>query len=367
MKVLHVIKGIGRGGAERLLVSNIRRHAAKFSFEVVYFLPHKDHLRADLERLGCRVTVLPATGFLGMLLRLPQLIRLLRDHRIDLMHAHLPMSGILAALASRLTGIPVVYSEHNLFSRYHPLTRWLSAITCRQRAMTIAVSQAVAGQLPKGIPSCVIENGVDVDEFDPKRYDGGQIRQQLGLPSRKTIVGCVAIFTRQKRLERWLEICRRAHRSDPDLYFVLIGDGPLRPELEAAGKDLFDAGVLRFPGRVENPEQWLACMDVFLMSSDYEGLPVALLEAMSLELPVVVTRVGGNASVIVQDQNGFFYEPERLEEAVERVMSLVRDPGLRHRIGQHARQTICDGFSVSKSAARIEEVYDHVFTKVFSS
>ncbi len=363
-RVLHIIKGLGRGGAERLLVSTIRQHSNAYHFDVVYFLPWKNQLVEDLQRLGCRVTCLSASNVAQMILQLPRLYRLVRANDYDLLHGHLPWSGILARMVGRLSGIPVVYTEHNIFHKYKWPTRFANRFTMGWQHTVIAVSDEVSkvllASVQPTVPVCTIPNGVDTEEFDRRRFDVLKLKEQFHLPEPAIIVGTVAVFRQQKRLDRWIAIAKDLINFNENLIFVIVGDGLIRSSLEEKASSLIRDGRIRFAGLSETPEQWMACFNIYLMSSDFEGLPVALLEAMSMECVPVVTAVGGIPSVIDQGQDGFMFEPEDLEEAVEKIKTLVNDESLRKRTGFAARQKVEAKFSVIKMVTQLEQIYQRV-------
>ncbi|MFM7329605.1 MAG: glycosyltransferase, partial [Bacteroidota bacterium] len=321
-RVLHVIKGLGRGGAERLLLSTIRNHDPRVQFTVVYFLPWKNQLADPLRSLGVEVYCLAARHVPGMLLQLPALIRLIRRERIQLIHGHLPWSGILARIAGIFTGTPVVYTEHNLVSKYKPLTRW-NRLTFSWQAAVIAVSQKTADDLhQRYAPKTrieVIPNGVEVRPLSTTT-DRHERRKRLGIGERSIVIGTVAVFTRQKRLDRFIAICRELS-SVEHVEYIIVGDGLLRPALESQAGDLVSNGLLTFTGLSDTPEQWLDCMDIFLSTSDYEGLPVALLEAMACGCVPVVTAVGGVPSVVKTGENGYTWMPDEPSTAI----AIIRD------------------------------------------
>ncbi|MFZ9505342.1 MAG: glycosyltransferase, partial [Cyclobacteriaceae bacterium] len=147
LTVVHIIKGLGRGGAERLLVSTIRNHSSTYQFHVVYFLTLKDHLVSELSSAGATVHLISASSPLQMFLKLPALLRLLRLIRPNLLHAHLPLSGAVAALASWILGLPLVYTEHNLPSRYHRPTQFIHFFTVRRALKVLCVSRVVLNDL----------------------------------------------------------------------------------------------------------------------------------------------------------------------------------------------------------------------------
>ena len=205
-KILHVIKGLGRGGAERLLLSTIKHHHKEYSFDIVYFLYDKKHLEDELRSLGCHVYCFQSSNVLQIILKLPRLIRLLKKNKYDLIHAHLPWSGIVARMAGKFTGIPVVYTEHNLFSRYNSVTQFFSKLTFEYQSHVIAVSDEVAfslGQIvnPK-VPLTTIKNGVDVDEFNRSKFAVDQLKDKYRLPDHAFVIGSVTALTNQKRIDR---------------------------------------------------------------------------------------------------------------------------------------------------------------------
>jgi len=405
-KILHIIKGLGRGGAERLLVSTIRQHNKEYHFDVVYYLPNKSHLAEELRSLGCTVLLIPSPNVWLMLLQLPVLIRFIRQNQYDLLHAHLPWSGIMARMAGKITNVPVVYTEHNLFNRYNVVTRLISKLTFSWQKHVIAVSarvkETLQQQVQPSVPVRVIMNGVDVGEFrregasrqeavgkgslnvGNKSQAGGinaegffnneqrtinndftevkmnTIRRSLGLPEQAMIIGTVTALTEQKRIDRWIEVATAVARECPEVYFVIVGDGLLREALHQQGERLVKQKKLLFAGMTANPAQWLSCVDIFLMTSDFEGLPVALLEAMSMECVPVVTNVGGIPTVITEGDSGFMFDPESIDTAVEKIQWLAASPELRRKMGVAARKVVVEKFSVVRMVAELEEVYRDV-------
>lgn len=299
-----------------------------------------------------------------MLLKLPVLCWLIKKQKYDLLHGHLPWSGILARLAGKITGVPVVYTEHNNFSKYKSITRLANKFTMEWQRVVIAVSQEVADTLHKEVMPKVevvtILNGVDTTEFDPSAFAPHQLRKDLQLPADAIVVGTVAVFRPQKRLDRWLRIASTLAEKFPNLHFVIVGNGLLREELMHQAASLIEKKRLVFAGLSATPEQWMACMDIYLMSSDFEGMPVALLESMSMSCVPVVTQVGGIPSVIDHGINGFLFSRVEEQAAVDHIVQLVNYPEQRIQLAKAARQKIKTSYSVTKMVTALEHVYDQV-------
>jgi len=362
LHVCHLIKGLGRGGAERLLPQLARAGRGRLRLSVGYFLPWKDALAGELEEAGCAVRCFGARSAGGMLARAPAVARWLRRERADLVHAHLPLAGVTARMAGKLGRIPVIYTEHNLQERYHPLTRRANLATWRWQRAVIAVSAGVAESIARyawgGVPVRVVRNGI---EIVPEDEAGGRaLRERLGIPAAAPVVGTVAVFRRQKRLDLWLEAARRIADSEPAARFLVVGDGPLRGEVEALAGRLGLGGRVVFPGLLDDVRPCLAAIDVYLMTSEFEGLPLALLEAMAAGRAVVVTAVGGIPEAVTDGETGVVRRFGDVEGLADAAAGLLADPERRAALGSAARRRVAESFGIERMSAELEAIYRRV-------
>ena len=362
MRICHLIKGLGRGGAESLLPQTIAARGKGFAYRVGYFLPWKDALVGEVERAGASVHCFETRSNAALLRSIPSVERWLREAGAELVHAHLPLAGVVARLAGHRAGIPVVYTEHNLQERYHWLTRFANRATWARQSHVIAVSgevaQSIAHRLPPSTPVTVVRNGIFVGESTGSWR--AEVRQRWSIDLDAPVVGTVAVFRAQKRLDQWLQAARLLAERDARTRFLLVGDGPKRRELEEITSDAGLSSRVVFAGLQEDVRPYYAAFDVFLTSSQFEGLPLALLEAMAAGLPVVATKVGGIPEVIQEGDQGLlvpFDEPASLAAAVAR---LLADPPLRERLGRSARERVRREFSVERMASEIETIYGRI-------
>lgn len=364
-RVGHLIKGLGRGGAELLLPQLIR--VSRFREpRVAYFLPWKNALVDDLTEAGASVRCLSARSALGMALRIPSTALWIRREKLALVHAHLPLAGVVARIAGRLAGVPVVYSEHNLQERYHAATRWANRATWRWQTRVVAVSAEVAGSIGERIggqvPVRVVRNGIDVDAKTPGETDRVRCRSLLGIPDEVPVVGAVGVFRVQKRFDRWIEVAVAVRKRNPLVRFVLVGDGPLREELERQACESGLGDALIFPGLQEDVTPYLAAMDLFLITSRHEGLPLALLEAMAAGVPVVSTAVGGIPEVVRDGVNGRLVPSGSVETLTSTLCDLLDSPSSRRELACMATETVKREFSIERMAAELDAVYDEVLS-----
>lgn len=365
-RILHIIKSLGRGGAERLLVSTIRMHSKEFEFDVIFFLSKRNQLQKDLEALGCRVTCLNSSNIFQILLKLPALSGIIKKQHYDLIHAHLPWAGIMARMAGKITDVPVVYTEHNIFRHYNQVTRFFSKLTFSWQACVIAVSDEVASVVLEVVKPAVrvktIRNGVDTMEFKKGNFQVEELKKKLALPADAVIIGNVSSIRPQKRIDRWISIAKKISNQTPNVFFLVVGGGATKDELEVMANVEVGEDKVLFTGQSSEPEQWMACMDIYLMSSDFEGLPVALLEAMSMECVPVVTSVGGIPTVLEDEKNGYLFKPEDEETAVKRIIELIQQPERISRMGLEARKSVAEHYGIERMVRELEEVYEDVLS-----
>lgn len=362
--VLHIIKSLGRGGAEMLLPETLRQHdKQKFRFHYIYFLPWKDQMVSAIEQEGGTVVCIEAKNNASILFAVRKIAAYIRKHNIQLIHCHLPWAGMAGRLVGKLTGVPVVYTEHNKWERYHKLTYYMNKLSFSYQQRVIAVSSEVANSIKtnytKAKPQIqVVANGVDTVKYTRTQPAGHDIRTQLNIPATATVIGITCVFRAQKRLGTWLEIAKALHDKQPDTYFIIVGDGPLRDEIHAKAKALGSDKYVFFAGLQAETRPYFMAMDMFMMSSEFEGLPIALLEAMSMNCVPVCTAAGGIPEVIKDGVNGLLAPVEQPLQLVDRLSQLMQQPDRVAQMKQAARETVINSFSMKKMVAELEDMYN---------
>lgn len=367
MKVLHVVKSLGRGGAEVLLIETGRVSRPAVVPSYAHFLGGSDGVIDELRQVG-DVTSLAVKSTSGMPFALSRLRRLLRETRPDVIHAHLPLAGVLARIAGGLEGIPVVYTEHNVFAGYHPATQLAARATWPLQRLVIAVSEEVGRSLPSGMndpPVMMIPNGVPVQRFRDAKRHRAAVRASFGFADGDVVVMTVAVFRQAKRLGRLVEIARRIESQSPSsrIRFVLVGGGPLEEQIRLDASSVREFR-LRLTGPRRDIAELLGGADIFLMTSDREGLPVAVLEAMASGLPVVSTDVGGIPEVVDSASghlvSGSLDERSLIEKMCEVLLGFERKPLRAAALGLEAQRIVQRGFSVERMADDLHSAYRQV-------
>ena len=370
--VLIVIKGLGRGGAEQLLLSGVPYlDTERYRYQFAYLLPWKDSLVPELTGAGFAVHCLEGAKGAGWAGRLRALVR---REGIGLVHAHSPVAAAgVRAVAGRRTR--VVYTEHNLWGRYHRATWAANLATFPRNDHVFAVSGTVAASIrypgplrllpmppvetlhhgldPAALPA-PFHRGARLEPPGPPGRDG--VKGELGIPEDAPVVGSVANFKAAKDHATLLRAAAQVRQAIPAVRFVLVGQGPLEAETRRLAGELgLDATVV-FAGFRTDATRLMAAFDAFALSSTYEGLPIALIEAMATGCPAVVTRVGGTPEVVADGVQGFLVPPRDPAALAAGLTRLLGDPALRAGMGAAAADRAQD-FDIRKAVRRMEQVY----------
>jgi glycosyltransferase involved in cell wall biosynthesis len=203
-----------------------------------------------------------------------------------------------------------------------------------------------------------IPNGVDVERFLPASAPGrSQLRAALGFAGSECLIGCVASFTPVKRHAMLLEAFARVHRANPECRLVLVGDGPLRAEIETRARELGISGAVHFLGARADIEQILPALDIFVLASSTEGMSNAILEAQACGLPVVATAVGGNPELIEHQVTGLLVPVDEAGALALALQDLAGDPGRRTALGAAASRMVARDHSLAAMAAAYGRLY----------
>jgi glycosyltransferase involved in cell wall biosynthesis len=363
IKILHVIKSLGRGGAEMLLPETLRVHNKdQFEFHYIYFLSWKDAMVSSILEHGGKVTCIAARNNIELLFKAKAVSAYAKKHGINLIHAHLPWAGIASRIAGKLSGIPVIYTEHNKQERYHIATRLANLFTLNWLTKIIAVSEDVEKSIRKyktNLKASLITilNGVNTERFAPGQFQHEEIRRKFNIPLDAPVIGTIAVFRFQKRLDLWIELAKKILSHRPETHFIIVGDGPLKELLLEKQKQQGLESRVHFAGTQTEVRPYLSTFDLYMMTSIFEGLPIALLEAMSSGCAVVSTNAGGIKEVIRPGVDGLLCDVEEPERLVEFATELIADAKKRNALALQARERVKEEFSMEKMVKALEDVY----------
>lgn len=364
-RVLWLTKGLGRGGAERLLVSAARRlDTERFDVEVAYVLPHKDALAGELRQAGLAVRCLGGPGGRGWA---RHLARLLRCGRFDIVHTHSPV----AAAAARVLaphGTRLIHTEHNLWSRYRLPTRLANAITIGRNERVLAVSNSVATSvspprwLARSLRVDTLIHGIDPADVVEGPQARAAARAELGLTDDDVVVGTVGNLTPKKDHRTLLEALTRLNdglAGAGAVRGVIVGDGPLAAQLTEDVTRLGLSGRVRLLGSRGDVPALLPAFDVFAMSSRHEGLSIALIEALAAGVPCVATDVGGVSEVVVHGESGLLVPPGD-PDALATALSEVLGNSGRWQAMVQAAPAHAAPYTIGPAVQRLTAIYDEV-------
>lgn len=356
MRLLLLIKGLGLGGAEQhvlqlALAMRDRGHAVR----VAYLLPHKGELSAALTAEGIATVCWGSSDSPWWSSAWRRAWQDLRYFQPDTVHAHLPVTGMLARLFKPLLGYRLVYTEHITYPLLHPLTRLAHRASWWLDDAAVSCSQGVADSLPRA--SLVVDNGIAASL--PARASVA-MRAALSIPTDARILLCVANFRPQKNHPLLLRAFDHASQAKQmkDWHLVLVGqDASERPACEALAASLDSRARIHFAGKRTEAAAWMGEADAFVLSSDEEGLPLALLEAMRAGLPAVVTAVGGMPQVITPETGIVVPRGDKvaLGTALQRLAS---DKALRTQMGTAARLRFRSYYTQDAMLDQLERLYE---------
>jgi glycosyltransferase involved in cell wall biosynthesis len=355
-------------GAE-VQLATLMRYLIRYqecAFFVVLF--NEGRLATALRAMGVSVRVISESryGLVGLVI---QLVRLFRQIRPQIVHTHKYKDNIAGMLAARLAGVAhVVRMVHGLpepfgglkglkMICYVALDLALSRLWTRR---FVAVSSSIAAFLSEKFVAeriICIHNGIDLERAQIISEKGREIKNLLRLEVNEIVIGSVGRLSSVKAQDQLLRAAQQLIVAGHKLRVLLVGEGPMEQSLKELTKHLNLVDFVVFTGHQERVADYLGVMDVFVLPSLNEGIPMALLEALAMERPVVATRVGGVPEVIEHGVNGLLVDPADTLSLVRAIRELIEDRSKAIRLGKAGRARIVQEFSANLMAARMLGMY----------
>jgi glycosyltransferase involved in cell wall biosynthesis len=363
-KIVACIRQGKVGGGETHVFDLVRKIDKKY-FDVEVVAYSDGPLIDALKELNVKTHVIPTEkGF--DLFASWKLYKLFKKEGYQLIHAHGTRAASNILLASFLLKIPYIYTIHgwSFHPDQHPfiqrIRQWSEKILTRFSLLNITVSKSNAkdGMNLFGMKrSRIIYNGIDQERFVFSKDNRRNIRQELHFNEDDFVVGYLVRMTQQKDPMTMLKGFHLAHLQNPKLKLLMVGNGDMEKECKSyVEKHKLSSEVVFLDFRKDVPAL-LSAIDVYCLPSLWEGMPIGLLEAMSIGLPCIATPVDGTKELIEDGSNGLFVQQQNQQDLASKLISIASDRQKRESLARNARAKIATYFDLEKMVADIEIVY----------
>jgi glycosyltransferase involved in cell wall biosynthesis len=358
-KILMLLNSFEIGGAEKLLVYFIKSLQHNFKNIQIAVLENKGQLKNEFERLNIPIYNLHYKGKGNDFSLILKLIAILKKENIDILHTHNIGPHFYGSLASLIANTSFkVHTQHGIPVNFNLKSKMKHRFLDKKSDVLIAVSDDVNQYLQnKWRPKSrllTIHNGIAKIKITKAKND---ILEELNIPNNSKIIGHVGRLSKVKNQELLLIIFAKLKREYNDIYLVIVGDGPLMNSLKKQAESLRIKDKVRMLGPRNDIPDILQIFDIFIMPSLSEGISIALLEAMSLSIPPVVSNVGGNLEVINNNINGFLANLDKTDEFISIIKKILNSNPLSEEIGYQASKTIEHNFSIKTMTEKYIEIY----------
>jgi glycosyltransferase involved in cell wall biosynthesis len=368
----------------RVFISPIVRYLRARGYEVAVVCSGDESadgpgLSADREAVGCtlyHVAIARAIRPLADLRAVWQLYRLIRRLRPDIVHTQTSKAGVIGRVAARLAGTPIIIHTAHAFP-FHPylsapvrgayvmIERWAAGLTNLIMVDTESVrAEGLRHRIVSDPAKLVtVPMGIDLKKFSPSPQGPANLRQSLGFAPHHLVLGTVARLVPDKGLECFVRMAARILSTRSDVRFLIVGDGPLRLELERLADSLGIGEKAIFAGHRTDVPALIEAMDLFILATLREGFGVVFAEAMAMGKATIGSRIGPVAEVVEDGVTGYLVPPDDPEQFAQRALELLGDAGKRRAFGEAGRRRVEKLFTDARMCEAIEQHYQRLLAE----
>jgi len=367
-RVLHLITSFEIGGTERQAVELLKRLDPERYDVRLAVIRNEGPFYREIESRFPDVPEFPLTSFYNVnaIKQLVRLRRLMKRERIDILHTHDFYSGLIGAAAARLAGVRVLAAQRHLKlsdRRVHTvgmrlIHRLAHRILVNSEAIRERILEHDHAEAKKIV---VVRNGVE-QSVSSRAQAREKLSRELGTSAEARLIGIAARLQPVKGHRYFLEAAATVLGNEPDAHFVLVGDGPLRPVLEKHATNLGIADRVHLLGDRTDVAQLISAFDLLVLSSLHEGLPNAVMEAMTAGVPVVATAVGGTKELITDGETGYLAAPGDSSALADRILFALRDPNSANVV-EAASARITNTFGMERMVESVGKLYDELMKR----
>ena len=363
---MYIIWSLAKGGAERV-VANLAKGLDRQIFNPIIFCLNKPgDYAAELEKESIKVIALDKRPKLDLQI-IGKLVKVMKDNKIDIVHAHLWTSNFWGRVAAKIANVPIIIcTEHNVDSWkslfHHAIDSFLSRFTDKIIAVSNKVKEFYVG---KGIPSKKIEviyNGVQTNGSQGHKDTRSHVKQEFGIKDEEKVLAVIGRLVEQKGHKYLLEALSQLN-GKYDFKLLVVGNGPLTESLKSQVTSLKLDDKVIFTGFRRDINRLFEAIDVLVMPSLREGLPLIALEAMISGVPIVATKVGGTPEVVEDGISGVLVSQKNPAELANGLRKILDDKELAEKYVENGKNRVKDLFSIDIMIKKHEILYEELLSK----
>lgn len=300
-----------------------------------------------------------------------RLFLFMRRNKYTIVHTHSSKAGILGRWAAWLAGVPIIIHTVHGWGFHDYQNAWLKKSYILAERLTLLITDkliAVAKKdIEKGVSAgigsksdyALIRSGIELDFYRNSKKTSKQVRCELGIPEHAKVIGTVTRLSPQKSPLTFVKTAISVIKRIPDAYFVMVGDGPLRHQIEDTLQKADIADHVILTGVRRDVPELLHSFDLFLLTSLWEGLPRVIPQAMAAGVPVIASKVDGSAEIIKHNVNGLLVEPNDVESISDEITELLNSPHSTPRLNALKANAFkgLDDYSVFSMVDKITNLY----------
>lgn len=352
INLLQIIGAAIVGGMETYVLRLLQR-LPHCDFNVTCLCVCESRFTSQLRDIGCTVHVTPIRDdpdWQSILLG----VSLIRAEAIDIIHAHLPNAHSLAGVLSKLTDTPTLATIHSRFLSMRDFeVHKLSQTHIHVVAKTAYFHALSLGVLPSKLR--FIANGVDTEIFRPSA-ESDYLHTIVDIAPETPLIGYVGRLSPEKGPEVFIQVAGKVHKKQANCHFVLVGEGPMRENLESDIDNLSLRNCIHFTGLQSDMPRVYSSLDLVVSTSYSEGMPLAVMEAMASGIPIVATNVGGVSDIVEVGCSGLLHAVNDLNGLANSIIHLMSDELTRVAMGKAARKRVAEKFELKDSVSQTSEL-----------
>lgn len=369
IKVLHITQATIGGTLEYLKL--FFNHINKDEYEVYLACPSYGPMKKEIEDMGVKVYPLEMTREISLkddLNSFMEMKKLIKGVNPDIVHLHSSKAGVLGKIASYLNKIPCIYNAHGWsFSmnvsdkkkKVYSLIEKYTSLFCDKIVNISEYEHNLAKQynIASDKKMITIHNGIDIEKYEKSNYSRKDTLEELGIPQECFIVGMVARISEQKDPIKFIEIAKEVCSVIENAYFVLVGDGELREQVNKliTKYDLKDR--VKITGWVNDVNKYISAFDIGILTSRWEGFGLVLTEYMAAKKPIIASNIGGIPELIEDNYNGILVDINDTDKFIKSIIELKYNSTLKHKYVENSSCILENKFNIKTVVERHNKLY----------